>query len=337
MIYRDLAKMLKMIMDRKDLQITTPDIPAQELWNGDIAFMIAANQGTHTIWNSLSQLYIDLLIQLHIRRIGKGANQELLVYVEQLLEIVMKYPMLEQGPTNKVSTWDSGSFNDFMQLLMHQSDGLVTFFHMEVVKMLHEWYVLPPNLPPLRVEDLLPYITLKQSPRDTSTSTMLAPSQALTADAPGSIESPASSETEEIPKMEEESDEELKLDLDEKSFTAKKSRQYTGETFCSISHKQGEKYYTWKSEARPTYQKLIDIRVYEDLKKLKKESNPKNIWRHATFRAKLAIGNPSNPKQGKETKALLKNLIQQIVKEAKEFPKVKAEVHNFNADQYQKN
>lgn len=101
-------------------------------------------------------------------------------------------------------------------------------------------------------------------------------------------------------------------ELDEKYFTCGTSTTPTGITGSTITLKKDEKYYTWESKKWTSAVKYIDIKVYENPKTLRNTS-AMDLWRHASFRAKVLIGNPLKPHRDQPLLKLVNQLQKGLV------------------------
>lgn len=104
--------------------------------------------------------------------------------------------------------------------------------------------------------------------------------------------------------------------------TATKSPKNTSIDGCSISLCRPGSSFTWKSNKFPVnWDKYIDLKIYDNLKEVKKAS-PKDLWKHASFRAKIVTGNPLLMEENKRINELLKELKKAIMIQARNFPGV---------------
>lgn len=225
-----------------------------------------------------------------------------------------------------------GSHENSMQLVENAFldifDGYQTSFQLAALVKFATWLTSFPDKHCLNAWSVTPSpgpssgIPKKVSKKDTRTSTTPAPSQNPPANASGSTKDSTLLDGE-TPPASEDDDTDSNDDLDEEYFTAKPLQKTTGLTGCNISvHRQG-KSYNWRSEKFPMWRKHIDIKVYDDLKALKKAPDSLAAWKCATYRAKLTVGNPVTVPQTRRVLRALKELQEAILENAKLFPGVK--------------
>lgn len=132
--------------------------------------------------------------------------------------------------------------------------------------------------------------TKKRKIQDTSTSTIAVPTQAASVDVQDSEDCDSSD------------------DLDESFFTALPSQKTSGITGCNISVQRTDGSYTWRSDKLMLLAKYIDLKIYPDVKKIRKCSSL-DAWREANFRAKICIA--AKDKEVNECLSKLKHLLLQ--------------------------
>lgn len=175
--------------------------------------------------------------------------------------------------------------------------------------------ILLPNL-----DQVLKNTTLKMSGEskkrrveDTYTSTTAADSKDHGADAPSSANEEAYSSEE---------------DYLANYCTAKTSKKNTGLTGCSIFVKRPEGSYSWRATKFPVkWDYYVDLRVYKDMKELQ-QTDAKNMWRSASFRGKISVGNPLRIQETQRLKKAVKELQAAMLESANCFPGVTTEHHS---------
>ena len=126
-------------------------------------------------------------------------------------------------------------------------------------------------------------------------------------------------------KHEEESDFDQSMDDSNDSdfsllsgFQAKKNYRKVGG--CNVTLNRRDGIYTWKSERFPSYNYFIDVKIWSPAKSSKGE--PLEAWKDATFRAKLAFGNPMVKESKQNADDFVKELKRFITTQADSFERV---------------
>jgi hypothetical protein len=319
-----LADVITQIIERQDVGIEEKGVI---LWNWDISFLFKkvkdVNNPMETVgivYKCLCLLFLDIVTQCHKERLLPKTVMLLKNHLPKILDVL-------ETTLNVEWENDMKSAAQYLNVLQNQliriSDGLETFIPMSELAILRDWYKMQPHTPYVLEEHLQSFFTVKRKRQDIYTSITPANSPTHIVDAPGTSESFLDLT------METERDD-LNIDMEEDQFTVKKQKDYTGESFCNISLRQDGKLYSWQSTAKPTRKMLVDLRIYEDVDAVKKEKDPKKVWKLASFRGKIALVEPFMKKEKHQhilkTVRDLKNL---MVQQAREFPQVKSEMSQF--------
>lgn len=215
------------------------------------------------------------------------------------------------------------------KICVQATDGYQTSIPIVHVQSVIDWYkeYRPFDVIELPGESLLSTIENppKRKPiRDTFISTTPVSSMPAIADVKES-EQRSSKRKKDESEVEVVTSDDSDVEIEDGEFTLKTFAGNTGVTGCNITLNKGDKSYTWKSTKCPTYKRYLDIKLYNDVRALKKEKDGSQHWRLAQFRAKIALGNPMKPEQWKRTKEALTNLVNVIQEHADQIPGVKKE------------
>lgn len=251
-----------------------------------------------------------------LARIVQCLAQEKPLDPENSNVFVILFPSILQVMKNHSIEWSKTSVEELEKLFKDISGGFPTSVPTSDMRQLKEWLSFFAETSTGSPSARSSGTKKRKRGQDTSTSTTRASSPDPTADAgPSRKRSSRESET-------SSGDDTSNEELDDEYFTATASQKPIGVTGCNITCEHQGKYYTWKSEKCPKWKSYIDLKVYPDVKALKKCTDVSKQWQCATYRAKICLGNPLTPDLTRRTAAALKELKSCLLESAQNFPGV---------------
>lgn len=305
------------------------------------------------LMNQRRQLQVPLTMKiwLHVltNMIEDEENHHPMIYQNQD-RIIQRQPLLRKGLAAlyyegiETDAWNTGartfvsmfaqlhewvvsvdsrafSYYEWLNITEREIDGSTMSFPVTMLKELIDWYkTYRPLSTPAKAGD---YFVVSGIPRQLTPiciCSTYADTTGTIADARGTNQQSMEVTLEELDTDESDGEE---LDLDQ--FTQKISTRNTGPSGCNISLLKNGARYTLKSPKFRVWKSYIDVKIYGDMRALKREKDPMKHWQQADLRAKICLGNPMHPNLWRRTKAALKELRAVIVENAKLMPAVQCE------------